>query len=257
MSTDLRPPLRPLSSRAPQTPRTPRTPHAIRAIQQRSGAGQRSARIEKLRNTGGSRRPESARAILRRLAQITAGQPKRRVSTPKVADKENETPRGLDDAEDWLDEDEEEGTRPELSLPVLDEDVTESDVGEPPEVSLLPDDYGPDPTITFQNLRSQQRLREPMSDGPSRRVSRVSNARTNDDDEEGERTMEIGRRAASEGPMDRYPRSSFGSIRMSDFGREELRRVSGSARIETPKSGQMEDYDGGFLAGDDDEVEAG
>jgi histone H3/H4 len=232
-------PLRELSQ-APQTLcYAPSTPHAIRALQQRSGARQRSTRINKTRTD--ALRPDSARGILRRLAKITAPVTKRRVSTPSV--KENAS-TGKTEVDDVVDE------RPDFTLPIVEEngwdDEPESDLGEAPTPSALPGgDY--DPTITFQTIPVAAETRQSMGERARRRVSRISNTSRDED-----REVEIGRRAVSEGPMDRYPRSSFGSIRMSDFGLDQQGQISDNTEGDKTGFGAPDDYDIG-VGFDDDE----
>lgn len=213
----------------PPLPTTPRwalsTPHAIRALQQRSGGRRKSA----------INRPDSARNILRQLAKITASQTKRRPSTPQTkpitpADKENLYSPFL--AQDDGDiENGEELERPDFSLPIAEEDEDDN-TGVAPSRKELPGegDY------TFKSIDfAVSRSRPPTSVKSERirRVSRMSILQFPDEDEgqgpEDEddltaQSIEYGRRAVSEGPVwERYPRSSFGSIRMSDFGIEESR----------------------------------
>ena len=250
MSTRKRP-LRELSQ-APQTPRTaPTTPHAIKALQQRSGAGQRSARANKLqRNVA---RPTSARGILRRLAKATAPETKKRISTP--IGKENVPEDGSEEKQI----DEEETERPDFTLPILDEvdDEDESELGAAPTPTALLEDNRQDPTITFQNIPIAP-LQEPNeSERPARKSWGKSGISQAADDEEADYTIELGRRAVSEGPADRYPRSSFGSIRMNDFGIEEQRRTSVKT-VENPLGASEDDYfDPGFGLADNDDLDQG
>ena len=248
-------PLRELPQ-APQTPRyAPSTPHAIRALQQRSGAGQRSTRTNKLRPD--AQRPDSARGILRRFAKITAPTTKRRISTPvgkENAPAASATKRGFE----LVDGDDEVEKRPDFTLPIVEEDGWEdnvdSDLGEAPTPSALPGgDY--DPTITFQTIPLASEARQSMSEGPRRRLLRKSNVSADGEDAEEDGEVEIGRRAVSEGPMDRYPRSSFGSIRMSDFGLDQQKRISGHLDENQPGFGTHDDYGTGVGFGDDDELE--
>jgi hypothetical protein len=214
----------------PQNPATPRwapsTPHAIRALQQRSGGRRKSANIN---------RPDSARNILRQLARITAAQTRRRLSTPQVktstpAGKENTYSPFLSQADDDL----ESGhilERPDFTLPIEEVDEDE-DAGEAPtrQELLGGEDY------TFKSIdfaARQSRTPNSFRSEHIRRISRLSTlqfpAGEEDEvaDEEADLTshsIEYGRRAVSEGPVwDRYPRSSFGSIRMSEFGLDESR----------------------------------
>ena len=239
----------------PQTPRyAPSTPHAIRALQQRSGAGQRSTRINKTR--ADEQRPDSARGILRRLAKITAPVTKRRVSTPIGKENVQSALTGKR-AVEQVEGDDEVDERPNFTLPIVEEngweDEAGSDLGEAPTPSALPGgDY--DPTITFQTIPVASEARQSMSERPERRVSHVSNVLRAREDDEYDRDVEIGRRADSEGPMDRYPRSSFGSIRMSDFGLDQQRRVSDDVELKENGFGTShEDYDIGVGFGDDHE----
>jgi hypothetical protein len=246
-------PLRELSQ-APQTPRyAPSTPHAIRALQQRSGAGQRSTRINKTR--ADAQRLESARGILRRLAKITAPFTKRRVSAPTGKENVQAVSTGkkaveLAEGDDGLDE------RPDFTLPIVEEngweDEVDSDLGEAPTPSALPGgDY--DPTVTFQTIPVAADARQSMSERPQRRMSRISNIPGDGEDSEYDRDVEIGRIAVSEGPMDRYPRSSFGSIRMSDFGSDQQQRISFNAEEDKTGFGANGDYDFGVGFGEDHE----
>jgi hypothetical protein len=246
-------PLRELSQ-PPQTPRyAPSTPHAIRALQQRNGAGQRSTRINKTRTD--AQRPDSARAILRRLAKITAPVTKRRISTPTGKENVQSALRGKK-AFELVEEDDEVGDRPDFTLPIVEEngweDEGDSELGEAPTPSALPGgDY--DPTITFQTIPVASEARQLMSERSQRRVSRASNISTDGEDAEYNREVEIGRRAVSDGPMDRYPRSSFGSIRMSDFGLDHQGRTSYNAEGEKTGFGAHDDYNTGIGFGDDHE----
>lgn len=220
MSTRKRRPLRPL----PQLPVTPRwapsTPHAIRAEEQRSEGRRKSAIVN---------RPDSARNILRQLARVTAAQTNRRISTPRVKpstplEKENiYSPFISQDDEDL--ENQEGLERPDFTLPIEEVDEDE-DAGIAPMQHELPggDDY------TFKSIDfAAQQLKASTSvrSEKTRRSSRFSILPFPEEDGEGDLTaqsIEYGRRAVSEGPVwDRYPRSSFGSIRMSEFGLEESR----------------------------------
>lgn len=249
-------PLRELSQ-APQTPRyAPSTPHAIRALQQRSGAGQRSTRISKLRPD--VQRPDSARGILRRLAKITAPVTSRRVSTP--IGKENVPTSAREKKRISLggeDDDDEVDKGPDFTLPIVEEngseDGIESELGKAPTPSALPGaDY--DPTITFQTIPMATEARQSMSERPNRRVSYISNMSRDGEDVDDDREVEVGRRAVSEGPVDRYPRTSFGSIRMSDFGLDE-RRVSDVAEGNHTGFAAHDDYEFVVGFGDDSEPE--
>jgi hypothetical protein len=246
-------PLRELS-KAPQTPRyAPSTPHAIRALQQRSGAGQRSTRINKTR--ADTQRPESARGILRRLAKITAPVTKRRVSTPTGKENVQAVSPGKQ-AVELAEGDDDLNERPDFTLQIIEEngweDEIDSDLGEAPTPSALPGgDY--DPTITFQTIPVTADARQSMSERPQRRMSRISNISEDGEDSEYDRDVEIGRRAVSEGPGDRYPRSSFGSIRMSDFGLDQQRQISFNAEEDKTGFGAHDEYDFGVGFGEDNE----
>ena len=248
-------PLRELSQ-APQTPRyAPSTPHAIRALQQRSGAGHRSTRINKLRPD--AQRPDSARGILRRLAKITAPATKRRVSTPVGTENVQSASAGKRGF-DLTGEDDEVEERPDFTLPVMEEngweDEVDSDLGEAPTPSALPGgDY--DSTITFQTIPVASEARQSMSERPERRASHISNISREVEDAEYDREVEIGRRAVSEGPLDRYPRSSFGSIRMSDFGLDQQKRISDNVERDQAGSGAYDEYNIGVGFGDDHELD--
>jgi hypothetical protein len=226
MSTKKKQPLRSI----PQLPATPRwapsTPHAIRALQHRSGGRRKSTNIN---------RPDSARNILRQLAKITAAQTKSRSSPLQVkpsvsADKENVYSPFIAQEDDDL-EDGDLLERPDFTLPI-DEGEEEDDASVAPTQQELPggEDY------TFKSIDFASRpSRTPMSvrSDRIRQASRMS-IRVFLDEEAGEvqdddgdltaQSIEYGRRAISEGQAwDRYPRSSFGSIRMSEFGLEESR----------------------------------
>lgn len=248
-------PLRELSQ-APQTPRyAPSTPHAIRALQQRSGAGQRSTRISKLRPD--VQRPDSARGILRRLAKITAPVTSRRVSTPIGKDNAPTSARGEKRILPEEEDDDEVDKGPDFTLPIVEEndseDGIESELGKAPTPSaLLGADY--DPTITFRTIPTATEARQSMSERPNRRVSYISNMSRDGEDVDDDREVEIGRRAVSEGPVDRYPRTSFGSIRMSDFGLDE-RRVSNIAEGNHTGFAAHDDYEFVVGLGDDSERE--
>ena len=253
MSTRKRP-LRELSQ-APQTPRAaPTTPHAIKALQQRSGVGQRSARVNRLQQDVA--RPTSARGILRRLAKATAPETKRRISTP--IGKEN----APEDAPDGKQIDSDETESLEFTLPIVDEvdDEDESELGAPPTPTALLEDDRPDPTITFQNVPlappqepngSEKRARSSL------RKSGISQTTDDEDDGEADHTIELGRRAVSEVPVDRYPRSSFGSIRMSDFGVEEQRRTSVKTVGNPLVAPEDDHFDPGIGLADNDDLDQG
>lgn len=241
-------PLRELSH-APQTPRyAPSTPHAIRALQQRSGPGQRSARITKAR---ADVRPDSARGILRRLAKITAPLTNRRISTPVGKENVQAASTGRK-ALEFIEGDDELDERPAFTLPMVDgngwEDEEDSDLGEAPTPSALPEldyDYG----ITAFSARQS------MSERPQRRASHISNVSKDGEDTEYEREVELGRRAVSEGPMERYPRSSFGSIRMSGFGLDSQGRTGHSTGEDKGAFDLHHDHDISIGFGDDQELE--
>jgi len=193
-----------------------------------------------------AQRPDSARGILRRLAKITAPVTKKRISTP--SGKENvqsasSGKKGLELAE----EDDEIDARPDFTLPIVEgnswADEVESDLGDAPTPSaLLVGDY--DATPPFQTVLVGSQANQSMSERPQRRLSRIpSVSRDGEDDDDDEREVEIGRRAVSEGPMDRYPRSSFGSIRMSGFGLDNQARVSFNAKGHQTGIGAHDDYE--------------
>jgi hypothetical protein len=211
MSTKKKQPLRSI----PQLPATPRwapsTPHAIRALQHRSGGRRKSTNIN---------RPDSARNILRQLAKITAAQTKSRSSPLQVkpsvsADKENVYSPFIAQEDDDL-EDGDLLERPDFTLPI-DEEEEENDASVAPTQQELPggEDY------TFKSIDFASRpSRTPMSvrSDRIRKASRMS-IRVFLDEEAGEVQDDDGEGQA----WDRYPRSSFGSIRMSEFGLEESR----------------------------------
>ena len=211
----------------PQLQTTPRwkpsTPHAIRALQQKSGARRRS----------NNNRPDSARNILRQLARITAPQTKRRISTPKtktpnVPGKENRYSPYYVSIEDDL----EQGDgleRPDFTLP-LEEYEDDADL-EIPQRRISGDvddqhtwkyrDFAPNPAQLPASAHSSHTRRSRMSTRPS---IAGNDDHLADEGDETVQSVEYGRRAISEGPAwDRYPRSSFGSIRMSGFGLEDSR----------------------------------
>jgi histone H3/H4 len=113
-------------------------------------------------------------------------------------------------------------------------DEDDSELPAAPTPSVLPEDEA-DPTMTFKAIdfaRVPTWEGRSASEKPRRSGGRVSFAPIDaDEDEEDEDTVltgEVGRRALSEGPLDRYNRNSFGSIRMSDFAFDvEARRQSG------------------------------
>jgi hypothetical protein len=213
----------------PQLPTTPRwappTPRANRALQQKSERRRKSANVN---------RPDSARNILRQLAKITAAQSKQRPSTPQAkpstpAATENvHSPFISEGEEDW--EREEVPQRPEFTLPIDEADEEENSELAPTRQELPGGEDYTFRSIDFAvkhsrpptSLRSQRRrgysrfpaLPFPDEDGGS----------AIEEDDITAQSIEYGRRAVSEGPAwDRYPRSSFGSIRMSEFGLEESR----------------------------------
>jgi histone H3/H4 len=152
-------------------------------------------------------------------------------------------------------EDEDEADKgPDFTLPIVEEngseDSIESELGEAPTPSALLGGADYDPTITFQTIPMATEARQSMSERPNRRVSHISTMSRDGEDVDDDREVEIGRRAVSEGPVDRYPRTSFGSIRMSDFGLDQ-RRVSDIAEGNHTEFTAHDDYEfvGGF--GDD------
>jgi histone H3/H4 len=249
----------PTSHQTPSRPALrPSTPHAIRALQQRSGAKQRSA-VRSTRKTvlktNDLPRPDSARGILKRLAQLTAPLTKRRVVTP--VGKENEVPEQDEDG-DWG---EDAGlAKPGLTLPIEEDyagvEDEDSELPTAPTPSALPDDDY-DHTMTFKSIDfARNENVGPASERIDRRVSRQLFRGDHDEDEDidvtADITAEIGRRAVSEGPpTERFPRGSFGSIRMSDFGEElEVRRSSDFRKRRTETSG----LDDGIGIGSDSDL---
>lgn len=214
----------------PQIPATPRrapsTPHAIWALLQRSGGRRKSA------NTN---RPDSARNILRQLARIAAPQTITRASTPQpkgsaLAGKENVSSPYTAQSDKDL-ENGEGLERPEFTLPIDETDEGDG-AGMAPTRQELPG--GEDYTFKSIDFAAQHRgtPTSVRSEGGGR-ISRMSILPFRDEEasegfgDEGDSTVpsvECGRRATSEGPAwERFPRSSFGSIRMSEFGVEESR----------------------------------
>ena len=240
----------------PKTPQwAPSTPHAIRALQQRSGGRRKSANIN---------RRDSAHNILRRLARVTAAQTRRSPSTPPVKsfmppDKENVYSPFISQS-DENSENEEILERPDFTLPIEEAEVDE-DLGVAPMRRELPG--GEDYTFMSTNFPAQH-ARPPTSVRSERirifpRISTVLSPGRGDakglDDEDDftAHSIEYGRRAISEGPAwDRYPRSSFGSIRMSEFGLENSRL---GKQPEREKSLVLDDQDGDMGAEMDDEME--
>jgi histone H3/H4 len=253
---------RPLASPARSNPATPYT---RRALEARSAAKQRSAQGRRSLHAGAQ--PLSIGGILRRLARATATK-SQRTPREREEDKENEA------AQEGSDEDE-AGLSPRLMR--WEEDDGEEELLVAPTPSVLPGEEDGDvqgeATLTFKAIDFVR------GDGPASEKSRRSGARVSFAPMEGEQedddsvlTAEMGRRALSEGPPDRYTRNSFGSIRMSGFGLEELRRqsekmedVSGIGDDYVPEMGDEEvDMDitqGGETLGlrkiqrDEDEIE--
>lgn len=216
---------RPLAELSAPTQRTPArsapsTPYTRRALEQRSVAKQRSVKGRKSLHAGNQ--PLSIGGILRRLAKATAPQTKKSQLTP-LNNKENAEPE-----EDGDQESEEDAyISPRLMRFAENVDEDDSELPTAPTPSVLPDDEidGGDPTMTFKAIdfaRVSTSDGRPASENPRRSGGRVSFAPTEADEDEDEDddtvlTAEMGRRALSEGPLDRYNRNSFGSIRMSDF----------------------------------------
>ena len=244
-------PLAELSAPPQRTPArsAPSTPYTRRALEQRSAAKQRSAKGRKSLHAG--HHPLSIGGILRRLAKATAPHAKKSQLTP-LNNKENAQP------EEDVEEESEEDAYISPRLMHLAENVDEDDSELPaaPTPSVLPEDVdGGDPTMTFKAIdfaRASTSDGRPASEKPRRSGGRDSFAPTEVDGEIDEDdtvlTAEMGRRALSEGPLDRYNRNSFGSIRMSDFAFDvEQRRQSGK----TDASGFI--FDDYMPAMDDDE----
>lgn len=158
---------------------------------------------------------------------------KKRIVTPSSAfvDKENNRPNDVEDNDDSF-----MLNKPNLTF-AIEESIEEDDseILVAPTPSILPDDDGDQPTVTFQNisrLRSQGRA----SAGADQNTPRASTLNDRglreeevEEEEDGDITImtERGRRAISEEVTGRFSRYSFGSIRMSDFGSElEIRRES-------------------------------
>ena len=236
MSTRKRP-LAELSGPPQHTPgarSAPSTPYTRRALEQRSAAKQRSAQGRKSLHAGAQ--PLSISAILRRLARATATKSQR---TPLEKGKENVEPGAQGDSEE--DDEEDAYISPRLMRFAENVDEEDSEVLVAPTPSVLPDDderergAGGDPTLTFKAIDFARATAENSGAGPAsekirRSGGRVSFAPTEveeDDEDDTVLTAEVGRRAMSEGLLDRYNRNSFGSIRMSDFALEEQRRQSG------------------------------
>ena len=227
-------PLAEISAPRQRTPArsAPSTPYTRRALEQRSAAKQRSAKGRKSLHAGNQ--PLSIGGILRRLAKATARDAKRSQLTP-LNDKENAGPE--QDAEEESEEDAYISPRLMQFAENVDED--DSELLAAPTPSVLPDEIvdGGDPTTTFKAIdfaRTSTSDGRPASEKPRRSGGRVSFAPTeaDRDDEEDDTvlTTEMGRRALSEGPLDRYDRNSFGSIRMSDFAFDgQQKRQSGKA----------------------------
>ena len=199
-------------------------------------------------------RPDSARGILRRLAKITAPVTKKRISTPSGKENVQSASSGKK-AFELAEDDDEVDARPDFTLPIVEgngwEDEVESDLGDAPTSSaLLVGDY--DATLPFQTVPVGSQVSQSMSERPQRRLSRIPSVLRDGEDDDG-REVEIGRRAVSEGPMDRYPRSSFGSIRMSGFGLDNQARVSFNAEGHQTGIGAHDDYEIGVGFGEDQE----
>ncbi len=150
--------------------------------------------------------------------------------------------------------------RPDFTLPIEEVDEDE-DAGVAPSQQELPggEDY------TFKSIDFAAQHRRPPTSVRSeriRRTSRMSILRFPDEDdgegldEEGDITaqsIEYGRRAISEGPVwDRHHRSSFGSIRMSEFDLEESRL---GKEQEGEKSLMLDDRYAYMGVDTDDEIE--
>jgi len=197
-------------------------------------------------------RPDSARGILKRLAQLTAPLTKRRVVTP--VGKENKVP--------GQDEDRDEGedvglARPELTLPIEEDGAGGEDEGSElptaPTPSALPDDDY-DHTMTFKSIDFARNENLRRASESSRQLFRGDQDEDEDTDVTADITAEIGRRAVSEGPpTERFPRGSFGSIRMSDFGEElEVRRSSDFRKRRAEETSGLDD---GIGIGSDGDLE--
>lgn len=210
----------------------PSTPYTRRALEARSAAKQRSAQGRRSLHAGAQ--PLSIGGILRRLAKATATKSLR---TP--GEKINEEDK--ENVEEGSDEEAEVDLSPRLMRWEEEEEDEELVMPTP---SVLPGgedgDGATEATMTFKAIDFAR------GDGPASEKSRRSGARVSfaptegeQDDEDTVLTAEMGRRALSEGPLDRYHRNSFGSIRMSDFGLEEQRRESGKT---ADVSGFVDDY---------------
>jgi hypothetical protein len=151
--------------------------------------------------------------------------------------KENYSPF-ISNSEDL--EDGQELERPDFTLPI--DEVEEGDEeGIAPTRQVLPggEDY------TFKSIdfaSGHPRTPTTVQTERIRRSSRISILPFPDEEDVGDgeedvtaHSIEYGRRAISEGPVwDKYPRSSFGSIRMSEFGLEESRMEKQPPREESP-----------------------
>lgn len=223
-------PLAELSAHPQRTPArsAPSTPYTRRALEQRSAAKQRSAKGRKSLHAGAQ--PLSIGGILRRLAKATAPQAEKWQLTP--LNKENVEPTAQEES------DEDAYISPRLMRFADNVEDEDSELPTAPTPSMLPDDDeqdGGDPTLTFKAIdfaRTSLENGRAASEKPRRSGGRVSFAPTEaeveeDEDDDTVLTAEMGRRALSEGPLDRYNRNSFGSIRMSDFAFDEQRRQSG------------------------------
>lgn len=227
------------NQRPQQTPsRTyaPSTPHAIRAHEERSGAKQRSTRSRKpLFDISNLPRPDSARGILRRLAQLTAPLTKKRITTPDHG--QENISHQIGGGSDVDDEPPLKKLNQTLDVGEAEEDE-DSEIPVAPTPSVLLGESDDDaPTFTFKSIDfSTSQENRLFSDKGDRRTSHLSIAASPDpgsgEEHDEDVTAELGRRATSEGPpTDRLPRYSFGSIRMSDFGNElGFRRDSGLFR---------------------------
>ncbi|RMZ76022.1 hypothetical protein DV738_g5146, partial [Chaetothyriales sp. CBS 135597] len=253
----------------------PSTPHAIRALQQRHqqqlqqrSAGKtitRSAAARRASSRNDIVRPDSARAILRRLAKITAPTTRRLTRTPAAEDKENERPydenhsfkkpRMAFDIEESL-EDSSILAGEEAALPQYyqeDDDDEDSGLPPPPTPSVMPDDDD-EPTNTFRLIntatasRSRQSVNETMRS--KSRVSLFSHHEQNDDDndngnEADDLTIltERGRRAVTEEPTGRLSRYSFGSLHMADIWMEMDRREEDGVKARLSEGRSLLDRD--------------
>lgn len=180
-------------------------------------------------------------------------------STP--AGKENEYSPFLAQGDEDL-EGGEELKRPDFTLPIEEVDEDEyADAVVAPIRQELPggEDY------TFRSIDFAAGHSRPPTSTRSERIRGTSRKSTisfsaeeggESSDAEGDFTaqsIEYGRRAISEGPAwDRYPRSSFGSIRMSEFGLEESRF---GKEPEAEKSLVLDNYQAQLGAEVDDEIE--